>query len=720
MLKRTSRAPFVSAALATMLALLWDPSSATAQTIPSDAQTTCTVTPTDFAGWFETGTPAVNGVVKPADSLNFPDQPNCSFYQWAEQMFLWLTSPAPATYCGGGAHVFDSPAFFDVSPPDASGNRTLITHTCSPLGGVNRFLNVRSAQVGGHGLPVIFDRAGRMLEVETPLTGPTGKPVVFSSSGVSVEVQGVTLSNEGKAIFLDRAGKPILGARPILHTPFPPELIKKAPIVQQFMIGGRPIFIDPFGNVVEIEQGQAGTGGVLMAQTGSLVYYAITVNDVYAYFLTGLKDHAITPTAPTAQQPLGQFPTTPADLAQITALAGVHGVTFPDPNALAVEIKTAWVETSSLPDPGNYVTMTATVPTYNTSNPNQWTPSGTKTVQLALVGMHVVGSTGTHGSASGPGHPELIWATFEHLGNTPLATYTYNSTAGQKTVNRSTAGTWLFAKSNSNGPFNCMHMIESGGNIVPFNPGAPCPAGSFTASDTLRQKAWGAASDVSPNPIDGSATASNTEIISINNSVRGMVPAGDVRANYYTPGATWTILGGSPSFANPPSPGNQVGTSLLAGSTMETYQQGTDTTAASGGSNCFSCHFDLHGPSALGRATIDVSHIFSFLQPLSFAQLSVRVSKRTGPPGKHTILVTVTNSGTGAAVAGAKVNVSDPDNSGIKATGVTSSVGTVTLTYAGCFEVFGPPEVPKPVRVSVPCDGDVVASGFTPVTFDAP
>ena len=94
MLKRTSRAPFVSAALATMLTLLWDPSSATAQTIPSDAQTTCTVTPTDFAGWFETGTPAVNGVVKPADSLNFPDQPNCSFYQWAEQMFLWL-SPRP-------------------------------------------------------------------------------------------------------------------------------------------------------------------------------------------------------------------------------------------------------------------------------------------------------------------------------------------------------------------------------------------------------------------------------------------------------------------------------------------------------------------------------------------------------------------------------------------------------------------------------------------------
>jgi hypothetical protein len=177
-----------------------------------------------------------------------------------------------------------------------------------------------------------------------------------------------------------------------------------------------------------------------------------------------------------------------------------------------MEIKTAWVEASNLPDSSSYITMTATIPTYDTTNPNQWTPNGSKTVPLALVGMHVVGSTGTCKpnpaggncipSPTGPGHPEMIWATFEHLGNTPLATYTYNSTAGVKTVNRSTAGTWLFSKSNSSGPFNCMHMITSGANIIVANPGSPCPAGSFTPSDTLRQKAWSAASDVSLNPID--------------------------------------------------------------------------------------------------------------------------------------------------------------------------------------------------------------------------
>src|SRR2546429_7097703 len=114
-------------------AILCFPHSLRAQTIPSDAATTCTVGPTDFAHWFESGTPSLNGVVKPADSLNFVDQPNCSFYRWSEQMFLWITSPAPPTYCGGGSRVFDSSAFFDVSPPDPNtGQRTFIPHTCSP------------------------------------------------------------------------------------------------------------------------------------------------------------------------------------------------------------------------------------------------------------------------------------------------------------------------------------------------------------------------------------------------------------------------------------------------------------------------------------------------------------------------------------------------------------------------------------------------------------
>lgn len=80
-------------------------------------------------------------------------------------MFLWVTSPAPSEY-GGGARVFDSPVFFDLSPPDASGNQTLIPHSA----GLFHVMAVRAAQVGPHRLPGLLTRARRLLEVApTPL-----------------------------------------------------------------------------------------------------------------------------------------------------------------------------------------------------------------------------------------------------------------------------------------------------------------------------------------------------------------------------------------------------------------------------------------------------------------------------------------------------------------------------------------------------------------------
>jgi hypothetical protein len=138
------------------------------ESIPNDPQGGCPVAVTTFASWFETGTPASNGIVKPADSVNFPNVPNCSFYEWSKQMFLWLTSPAPTRY-GGGTRIFNSPTFYDVSPPDANGFRTLSQHTP----GLLRFFRVRAAKPGPDGLPVVFDRSGRMFQVQKPKLGPT-------------------------------------------------------------------------------------------------------------------------------------------------------------------------------------------------------------------------------------------------------------------------------------------------------------------------------------------------------------------------------------------------------------------------------------------------------------------------------------------------------------------------------------------------------------------
>ena len=588
--RNSGRAPrLMLMAAATLMPILFATGCQPPPPVPTDAQDACPLDAATFAGWFQPssvvgGVVQLNGVANPADSRVGP-APNCGFYQWSEQMFLWLTSPAPAAY-GGGAHIFDSPSFYDVSPPDASGNRTFLAHT---PGFIHAF-PLRAAQRGPHQLPVVIDLSGELLEFNPP--DPKLKALVRAPSGQLVEIAHARLEN-GRPILLDSEGKVIQ----VQHTPrstrattvAPPagqKRMKNAPIgrespmVQKFLIDGIPIFIDPSLAVIDVEQGQAGGSGVLEAQTaanGSLVYYATMVNDVYAYFLTGVKDGAITTATP------NQFLTVQSDLDQTTAFAMAHGKPnppFPDPNALAIEVKSSWVLAAGLPNLSSYITMTATIPTYNQADAHTWTPTGQQTVQLALVGIHVVGSTGSH--------PEMVWGTFEHVGSTPSAAYSYNSTGGTQTVAQNTSGTWLFSATGSTGPFNQEHMSFTGPTGTPSNSILSNGAFTISPSDTLRSDPWG---------LDGSNNSgnnnSNTQVISTNAHVRGFLANGDIRANYVLMGATWTIPG---TFI-------QVGTNKLSNTTMETYHQG---------SNCFSCHqgnttnFDPNG----------LSHIFGGLQPL--------------------------------------------------------------------------------------------------------
>jgi len=66
---------------------------------PSDAERADIFSSTEFASWFKLRTVATNGVVDPADSLNFRGTRNFSYYKWAKQMFLWLI-PRPQTAGG--------------------------------------------------------------------------------------------------------------------------------------------------------------------------------------------------------------------------------------------------------------------------------------------------------------------------------------------------------------------------------------------------------------------------------------------------------------------------------------------------------------------------------------------------------------------------------------------------------------------------------------------
>lgn len=522
--------------------------------VPTDAQDACPLSSTTFASWFASGSVTANGVVNPANSLDNLT-PNCGFFEWSEHMFLWLNSPAPVSYGGRGGRIFTSPTFFDVSPMQSDGHRIFIKHQAGSLPS----LNVRAAQVGGLGLPVIMDRFQNMFNIER--AEPGLKPLVRNLSGQLIEIAHARRGPKGELILLDSASR-VIHAMPALRSRLRIDsvtAIKEQLIARRFLIDKIPVFIALSGGLVEVEQGQS-DGAVLEAQNGSLVYYETTVNDVFAYFDTGVKDGAFTP-VPT------EFPTTNSELAQVTDFASAHGKTFPDANALAVEVKTSWIKADGLPNLDTYITRTATIPTYDRTNPDEWVPNGQETVKLAMVAMHVVGSVS--------GHPEMVWATFTHVGTAPNAAFTYNSTTGAKTVPQNTSGTWQLSASGATSPFNVAHMDELSGtlNIDKISPHTISP------SNTLRVEPWG---------MDGTAAASistNTQVISMNRHVLSMLASGDIRKNYVMIGATWLIPGSL----------TQVGTSRLANTTMETYEQG---------GNCLGCHFGMTGRDPT------VSHVF--------------------------------------------------------------------------------------------------------------
>jgi len=245
-----------------------------------------------------------------------------------------------------------------------------------------------------------------------------------------------------------------------------------------------------------------------------------------------------------------------------------------------IEVKSAWIETTGLPNVNDYVTITATIPTYTQASATQWNQSGSKQATLALIGMHVVGSV--------LGHPELLWATFEHVSNTPDAQYTYTNNAGTtQTVAQNTVGTWLFSASGAVGNDLSRQKVNAGGI-------GALSGNTIGPNSMLRRNAWGTA------PTSGAFTSNNTDIISLNNSVISKLQGADVRKNYFHAGTTWIANGQNPSV------GQQVGTNLMANTTMESFFQGT--------SNCFDCHSDptmLGGPPGGG-----LSHIYSALKKL--------------------------------------------------------------------------------------------------------
>jgi hypothetical protein len=345
---------------------------------------------------------------------------------------------------------------------------------------------------------------------------------------------------------------------------------------------------------------QAGGGGVLVSQSGALTFYGIHANDVYAYYRTAQYDKKLSGSL------TNNFPTSAADVA---AVAKAVGKTFADANALSLELKTSWVPVSAVQDATRYVVINAVVPTYTKNKANTvWTETGTATQALALVGFHVVGTVN--------GHPEMVWATFEHADNAPDAAYNYQFVIRPSPfsppipvtipVPYNSSGTWTFMKSGNPNPGSVTERATfKAGTGGAANTIVASSGNTIGASDVVRLNPWG---DPPANGPQTPATMQNSfQLVTLNADIMTALGAvGDVRANYFQSGSIWTANGTIPPDGKDPE---LRGSLYTANATMETFHQHPQVTGFAV-KNCFTCHGGTAGQG------ITTSHIFSSIAPL--------------------------------------------------------------------------------------------------------
>ncbi|MFC3156956.1 hypothetical protein [Gilvimarinus japonicus] len=417
--------------------------------------------------------------------------------------------------------------------------------------------------------------------------------------------------------------------------------------------------------------GQAGGNGVLLSQDKSLTYYGIHVNRLYGYFYSDYREEKAD-----GKKPAKQFPTTAtdacrninyamhngyaddglvpktlydlycssADLAQSpeesadagpSNVAATSALTIPqlepavDFLSMAVEVKTSWVDASTVCHDENaacskedYIRQNLNVPVYDRSDDTRWAQTTSEVKELALVGMHIVGTV--------KGHPESIWATIEHKHNAPNGTYYYytnkKDSENQKPVVKKVSSPQPNAKWTFSDGSLVTDVKEQavGCTNTPMPKGCQKPSDIVSSESTSKIKPtnvtrihpWGNKQSES----DDFAISQNTQLIALNRDVNKQVGkwlSSDPRQNYFISGAVWTNNGGIPTGDDY---AHNTGSKTLANTTMETFQQTK---------GCFGCHNSQDASNGL-----NVSHVFLGLTaPLPRA--TVDVIKQKANPTKE-------------------------------------------------------------------------------------
>lgn len=271
---------------------------------------------------------------------------------------------------------------------------------------------------------------------------------------------------------------------------------------------------------------QAGTRGILVDQEGSVTLYETYFDPTFVSFIAAcnLTVKACEKVDPTLAVPVG-----------------------------TLQLKVSWRPIRR--DDPNYDRF------YTLKDVTYDDPQTGKCVtrDVAMVGFHLVYAP--------QGHPELVWATFEHMANAPEGPCTGPTTPPPGFVR------WSYNDAKST---DCTNI-----NKLPDQSAQPYPV-------TQVFRTW--AQGTNPEAVFG---ADNIRLIkSLNTSMAALLPGKSVWRNYFLVGSVWTENGALPAVA-PTSKevsGNLVGSTLLANATMETFDQSPNPLTGDPPNSCFNCH----------------------------------------------------------------------------------------------------------------------------------
>ena len=357
--------------------------------------------------------------------------------------------------------------------------------------------------------------------------------------------------------------------------------------------------------------GQAGGGGVLLSQAGSLTYYGMHVNDAYVAFSNAFQaDPALLNFTDNTNSQEFQFPSTLEDIERVVEVGLKTGVIADDIEAAAtalaagtLELKTSWVDAETV-DAAEHILIQAQVPGFEREGDTLWPAAPEEFRDLAMVGMHIAGPV--------VGRPELVWISYEHLGNTPMGDYFYTTERDETALVRyDSAGSWIFTEDDAGWPgvMAPNGKITSDGDIGLDNGAAIEP------QNIVQANPWG----LGAGSLDD--LTNNTDLISLNASLIELLAAmddpGNPRGNYYQLGGIWSD-GTLPMYQQYDV---QRGGLNLANSTMESFHQ-FDMQLAEDNNfhprNCFDCH-NVSGPKGdpENNLGVSVSHIFQGMAPFT-------------------------------------------------------------------------------------------------------